>query len=235
VRRGVTVAGAVFLGAVPTYFTVFPYPEHLALRVLVFAAWVGLAAFAAHKAFHRDEKLDKFEDQVRAERERRRSIALAAAVRAMCSHPAGFPSGYTLTVYLPNAEGDLVPSWPASEEPGDDPRIFRPGTGATGVSWQRYLDGSRLTPTVVVSGDAVSNDVHGLTEAQQKHFAGYRTVAATVIVDERDERVGVLTAISLKQDGFFDEHAAGQALLRTLAGDLGVVLERLLPPDFEPM
>ncbi len=120
-------------------------------------------------------------------------------------------------MYLHEPERDeLRAAFPFPGAGYADLLTFRPGDGATGLSFQKRQ-------FILVTGDAVSNATHGLTPAQRQHFASYRVVVATPIWREGLRPIGVLTAISEENDGHFDKDSS-VAALRELADVIGVVL-----------
>lgn len=238
-KRSLGIVLALVLVAVPTCFTVFPGAADVltrAQRYGIIGLWLLVAVIAAWSSITRDEKLDRLRDRAISDRYRRRRAAGAQLIRTLCEPGSSpLPSHYEMTVYVPNLNGRVLePVYPAWKQPKvEDPRIFKTGCGATGKAWEGYdssaSDIRAGSATFVVTGDAVSNDVHELTAQQQTYFAGYRTVAATPILDADDDKIGVLTVISRREDGFFDEGQPGQPALRELADVLGVVFGYVIP------
>jgi hypothetical protein len=234
-RRKLAIALGVGLLAVPTVFTVFSeftrwiWP----LRALVLVGWGTVAFFAVRAATDRDHKLDTITHRVEERRAKRMRVAVNEAFRALTTAHS-FPKHYAFTVYMPDdlvKPAELIPIYPSWHEAGDDIRIFEIGKGATGTCWQRWDASKAVTATFVVTGDAVSDDTHQLTAKQQALFKKCRTVVATPILDEDDQLIGVLTAISEREDGAFDEGKPGQAALRELADVLGVLISNVMPTE----
>ena len=222
------------LVAVPTVFTVLA-PElveeddelNRILRIGVVIGWFVAAAFVGLVSLARDRAWDLL---IQHNFEQRRSARLAAVRDALTAllkpGTKDFPLSYEFTLYLYDENGDVLrpyfpkrlhavpPDWPDDE----DPRDFRPSHGATGQAWAEDT-------TFEVHGSAVSDDLHGLSEPQQRFFAEFASVVATPVwVD--DEKIGVLTAISRDEDRYFDSLAA-QAALRELADSIGVIMRYL--------
>lgn len=135
-------------------------------------------------------------------------------------------SGETLTKTSAGSavSGDrLAAFFPTSTTPGEDVRDFSPGCGATGTAWD-------TDEVVVVTGTAVANGEYGLSDEQQALWAEYQSVAAAVVWEEDSSKVGVLTAISKSNDGYFDR-SGGRDSLQVLAEVVGVALNRVPEPD----
>lgn len=229
---GVLVA-AVVLIAVPTAFDILA-PElgswPVWTRAVLLAVWVGGAAVTTVKAIRRDESLDRLVDVLAVEPpatdmlvdaeeaspDDYQSVAAIALVEHLLeSRWPGLRSDQELTVYVFDEDRRvLVAEYPLDiEEPGA--KEFGPGKGATGTAWTE----GELT---VVEGDDVSNAAYGLTERQQRLFRRYRSVAAHPIV-VNGARIGVVTAISRRQDGYWDDERTRGAL-GTLAAAVGVLI-----------
>ena len=99
-------------------------------------------------------------------------------------------------------------------------RAFEPGKGATGVAF-------REKGLIVATDDAVFDDTYGLTQPQQEAFRDYKSVAATPIWFEDQQVVGVLTAVSKVNDGYFASGGAGGPVIRELAEVVAVVLKNI--------
>jgi hypothetical protein len=225
----------VFLLAVPTVFTVIPRwlrDVTIGWRLAILGAWALGALLVVLNTVIRDRAWD---DLVSSKHDQRRALRLTATrdvLRAlMAPGSKAIPIRYEFTLYLYDDSTDtLKPVHPTTRDAlgdghlGDDPRVFKAGTGATGTAW------TELT-TVVVTGAAVSDGRYGLTQRQCQHFGQYECVVATPVLFD-NEPLGVLTAISRTHDGFFDDDP-GKATLRELAGTIGVVLTAIPEPgDF---
>ncbi|MGZ4756196.1 MAG: GAF domain-containing protein [Acidimicrobiia bacterium] len=216
----------MLLIAIPTYFAVFPRETAayaFGIRIAIGVVWAGIAVLAVlsttRSEQQRDASLDRLTaDQERQQRDRITRIALPL-FELLGAGTFGFPKGYAFTIYCEDETGErLVPLWPY------DPTVesvcsFEPGKGATGKAWS-------TRETAVVTGTAVSDDTHELTGEQQTFFAPYRSVVATPIFSGA-RPLGVLTAISRTNDGFFDDSEARERL-RDLATLLGPVMVALV-------
>lgn len=227
-NRPLVVALGVFLLAVPTVFTVFPGLSESSRmrRGLLLAAWFIAAAIAIHSSTKRDEAIQSLSDE---ERERQQKLRRAAALELMSAllRPGtlGIPSHYEFTVYIFD-DDKLLPAWPVLDSDSLDPRIFSPGSGATGTAWADK-------EMVVVTGSAVANADYGLTPDQQEFFKQYKTAVATPISREDETFFGVLTALAEVDDQYFSGDGPGQRFLRDLSDVMGVLLTTILKPkDF---
>jgi len=133
-------------------------------------------------------------------------------------------SKYDWTVFVYDDERDLlVPWWPAPDPAADVDLLtvqsFQPGKGATGEAWSNRQ-------TIVRTGAAVHNGSHGLTEAQQAHFAGRNTVVATPIYDDDDDLIGVLAGIRDEVDLTYD-NTNDRYTLEATASVIGTLLVTL--------
>lgn len=137
----------------------------------------------------------------------------------------GIPPGYDITVYVHDREQDLLsPIYPGWSRPGDDPRVFAPGDGATGQAFARLRD--RIDPpgaVFVVTGEAVSDDTWNLSPEQRELWHDYRVVASSPFV-VAGVPVGVITAISKIDDGFFGKQD-GNSKLVLLANDIASLMQ----------
>jgi len=212
------VSIGLFLVAIPTAFSVFPqwgeWPP--GIRVVVLLSWLVAATFAvwitAKGDSQRDEALNK--DYEAAKRNERRTALTGQFDSLLGPRKSGFDEHYNFTVYVPVCHY-LVPIYPRIVHTSD-PSIFPIGEGATGKAWDRRAEDREFK----VLGSAVSNDEHGLTKEQQRRFANFQTVAATVIRDERNHPVGVLTVIGRAADGVFRDGGDGMVGLRRLADNI---------------
>jgi hypothetical protein len=216
------LATGLFLLAVPTFFTVFPTwaDWHAVVRGLILVAWCVAAMFGVSASAKRDEAIDTLSEEAReTQRQLHISAVLALTEALLRPSPQGIPSHYDRTVYVFDG-AQLVPFWPVWEEGGPDLRIFSPGTGATGTAWQRKQ-------SVFVKGSAVANDQYGLTKEQQGFFADHQVVVATPISFEGENPIGILTVLSKRDDGHFENEGA-ERVLRNFADVLGVLIHKLL-------
>jgi hypothetical protein len=206
--RIVRFVGAVLFGlalvAVPTAYSIFPGltlwsrdKRWLVLVSWLFLAVVGTAASvvannALHAGIERDEKRLVVAEHRSVIRDHFRTLFAPDAT--------GFPPIYQFTVYAPTPdEAYLVPVYPPIVS-ANDPAIFPSGAGATGLAWEEKAP-------VIVYGAAVSDSQHGLTLLQQRRYAGFSIVVATIIYDLDETPLGVLSVIG-RDDGFFDNDDA---------------------------
>lgn len=206
------------LVAVPTGFTVFPrwasWP--LALRVIVLACWLGVAGSGVAITARTDSRVRETVTKEREAtiRDERRSALTAHFQSIFRSTVTGLPPQYEYTVYVP-VEEYLVPVYPRIFDVAD-PAIFQAGKGATGRAWEHEQH------VFAAHGPSVYTDEFGLTREQRRRFDSFEAVAATVILDERGHRIGVLTAISREDDRTFDRDQSGFGFsrLKSLADNL---------------
>ncbi len=223
-----TLALALFLLFIPTLFQLEPSALKWShwVRWPLLGAWAAVAVGVIVSEVKRDERLTQISDAHRSTVRQQRQAATNDVLEALlCEGTRGFPPEYTFTVYVHDREADVLqPIWPRLDlRVGDrDPRVFAPGHGATGSAWAKQQ-------TFVVTGDAVTNADHGLTEAQQQFFSGCCTAAATPIWGDSDEPFGVLTALSSKDDRFLDDEARLRDF-SSLATTVGVVLQSIPDP-----
>lgn len=213
----------VALISVPTFFTVVPGWTRWNgfWRAGVLLLWVGIALGVLYAQVEHGEKVASLSDNTRRQREHLRQATTVEVLRSLLSPGiAGLPKGYFFTVYMPDG-AHLRPIYPRLQlRPGEgDPRVFAVGDGATGSAWNNMA-------TFVVTGDLVHSDRHGLSPEQQAYFIDYNSVAATPVFDADGVPLGVLTAISREDDGWFDE-AGGRYTLERLAQIVGVVLKSI--------
>lgn len=219
---GAVSAGVVLL-AIPTVFAVFPEAavnRTVWWRALIVAGWAGIAVFVVLGGVRRDLDSDWFLGAHRRRRQRANETAAADILSEyLRGGTHGTPVGYSWTVYLNDPEsGYLVSVFPNGEGPASI-RSFRPGRGATGLAFE-------AEGLIVVTGNAVSDDRHGLTSQQQDFFRPYQAVAAIPIRGEDDRPIGCLSAISRVNDRYFEE-PAGAATLRELAQVVSVLMTRV--------
>jgi hypothetical protein len=215
----------LFLGlgliAVPTLFTVFAFEfTDLAhwIKALVVVLWTVAATIFVYQGLRRDESISDLTVEVAQQRDNTRTVAWGLVFDSLLTTGHVFRDNYEFMAYLfvPNT-GMLEPIWPRGM-PSDEKALFSfaPGKGATGLAW-------KVRDLIVVTGAAVWDDTHALTEAQQERWRDHHAVAATPIWSDVQVALGVLTGISRVNDAYFDE-PEGQALLREVAATLGLVL-----------
>ncbi len=125
---------------------------------------------------------ETLEDVVRAR------VGLAAvALEHLLSPEEGPLAGATLHLYLYDAEDDRLRALGVSGPPGMEG--WRPGTGATGVAWERG-------EYVLATGDAVSDATYGLTPDQQDRARDLAVVAAMPVFNASGDVIAVVTASS---------------------------------------
>jgi hypothetical protein len=211
--------------AVPTAYTVFASEigaSALWVRLGVIALWLGAAVAIVTVTRLREELSASQLDQLATDQRRRVTRSAEALIEAILgsSLRSEVPSAYELTVYRYDSAHDaLVPIWPSLDPAELDLATFRSGAGATGYSWDRDT-------LIVAVDDAVSDASFGLTPEQQEYFNAGRAVAATPIYGPNDERLGILTAYSVENDGAFENERTREAL-RDLAAALGLLLADL--------
>lgn len=210
----IPVLFGVALVAVPTAFTVFPGWTQWARewRLLLLVVWLLVAISGVVLTARADDSLHTAiaADQKAALLAERRAIIREQFSAALPRGVGGVPAQYHLTVYGPSPDGRfLIPLFPPVLNLLD-PAIFPSGAGAVGMAW------TRAEGVVVVKGSAASGPEHGLTAIQRRRYSMFRVVAATVIFDDQNERLGVLCAIAVGDDGFF-EGLDGIELMRSLA------------------
>jgi hypothetical protein len=226
--RAKALAAGVALLAVPTAFGVFPgWTEWPAFwRGVILVVWLLVAAATVAGATLRDETIHDLTADRKALLKSLRLLGTREVLDALLRPGTrGIPESYEFTLYLYDEAVDkLVAYYPLPMPRLDpDPRTFEPGCGATGLSWETQQ-------IVVVRGDDVSNAAYGLTPDQQTFFRGYRAVASAVVWEEHTTPIGVITALSREDDGYFSE-AGGRDTLTVLADVLGVVLNRIPEDD----
>jgi hypothetical protein len=182
-------------------------------------AWIVVASVAVVVTTFADDRLHSQVESQRAAvvtaehrtviRERLEGILIPGA--------GGLPVAYALTIYAPSPdEAFLIPIFPRVVSLAD-PAIFPTGVGATGKAWDSPDNG------FVVTGPAVASDKHGLTPLQQQCYRPYAVVASVVVRNSMDEPVGVLSAISRTNDGFFDQESGIRAL-QSIADEVAWVM-----------
>ncbi len=225
VIRPRTVVFALVLAAAPTAFSIFPEMGGMPLagRIGIAAVWLVLAVLAAISTQRHERQLESILESQRLNRERLRASALDYALgNLLRPGTEGTPPGFQWTVYLFDESTELLmPVFPEGVADPLDHRLFAVGNGATGLAYQRKS-------LIVVLGDAVSDDSHGLTPEQQARFKEYRSVAGTPIWDPSENPIGVLTAIARNEDAYF-ETGPGRAVINQLAEVVGTLLTSLGP------
>lgn len=198
------------LVSLPTYFGTFPSDTNwnIWVRIAIITAWVVAAVVGIFLTAKADESLHK-------EVEKQKESVLGASNRIIMLEKfrsmlvpglANIPTEYQLTVYAPSSDKQfLVPVYPPVLN-NADPAIFAPGAGATGQAWENP------GTVFVVIGSGISDDTHSLTGIQQRRSSIFNVVAATVITDENDRSIGVLSALGHKDDDFFRTEPGGKAL-----------------------
>lgn len=227
-QRAVVVGLGVILVAVPTLFAIFPAWTTLWFpwRILVAAGWLGAAVGAVVVAAVSDDELHGRVDASvqRAILAERRDVMRDHLQALLVPGAGGLPPQYQVTLYAPSADGAyLVPLYPPALS-ARDPAIFPVGAGATGKVW--------LQPDeiFVAKGPAVSNQEHGLSLRQSRRYGPFQTVAASVIRDDDDVPVGVITALGREDDGAFDDETGAEQL-----ESLGHMIAWLIPSAVECM
>lgn len=227
-RRAVTLVAGVLLFAVPTLFTVVPAWTNWdgRFRAAILAAWFLIAIAIVFAETVRGEAIQELTGDRAALLKYLRLTGMSDVLSALLRPGTrDIPDSYQFTLYLfVEGRNELWPYHPKLNPRRDpDPRIFVAGKGATGTAWQDQ-------EVVVVRGDDVSNEAYGLTAVQQEFYRGFRSVASAVVWEENTRPIGVVTALSAVDDGFF-EREGGRDSLRMLAQALGVVLNRILERD----
>ena len=169
----------------------------------------------------RDRRIDTLSEESRIKRNLIQTQASDAAFTGMLNSQHPFPRKWAFTIYVFDEEQSLlVPSWPRPDS--DDHRqlkSFAPGKGATGQAWEEEV-------MILRTGDDVSSTTHGLSEAQQQHYSGKRSVAATPIFTDTDQKLGVLSAICADEDDYFDK-PNNRAHFKETAASIGALIVNL--------
>lgn len=225
------VLGVAVVG-VPTVFTVMaPEAAHWSTgsRSAVLVLWVPVVAVGAWFARKREERGDEMaallwdasgdesvEDWSHHWAEAEQLVSEALVEHLLEKRWPGMPKHYDLTVYIYDGDRDMLsPAYPVAAR-GLPIAEFSPGAGATGTAWEER-------DLIVVQGEAVSDATYGLTPEQQRHFRRFQVVAG-VPVSIDGEPIGVLTAISKIDDGFFND-PVGRQKFRQLSYAVGIVIE----------
>ena len=222
------LAAGVALLAVPTLFTVVPgwTGWNGRWRAAILAAWFIVAIAIVFAETVRGEAISDLTAERAALLKYLRLTGMNDVLAALLRPGTrDIPDGYEFTLYLfVEARNELWPYYPKLNPRRDpDPRIFAAGKGATGSVWQDQ-------EVVVVRRDDVSNEAYGLSPAQQEFYKGYRSVASAVVWEENTRPLGVVTALSRADDGYFEKEG-GRDSLKMLAQALGVVVNRIPQRD----
>lgn len=226
VRQRDLAAGALVL-LIPTFATIYSsivgqWP--LAARHVLFGVWIVSACLIVYDQVLRNERSDRSLgalDRLTSEKAKRvkhlADQAREASLRALLTPDLWFPRKWDWTVYSFDEHlGVLAPIWPSDMGAERAQLIsFAPGNGATGQAW---LD----EETIVRVGQEVHDGTHGLTAAQQHHFAHRRSVVATPIWAD-DEKIGVLAGTCADEDRAFESEQL-RSHVRQTATVLGTVL-----------
>lgn len=224
--RGARLAGAVVFGvllvAVPSIFSLFPGLAQIPRRDRgwILAVWLGVALLAVATAALTDDELHQI---VEAEREEAAAAEHRTVIRdrftsILSAGVGGIPGSYMVSIHAPSADGQfLVPIHPRALGL-TDPAFFATGSGAVGSVWTGGND------AIVVKGEALSSDQHGLTPLQQRSYAEFQVVAAVLIRGSDDTPLGVLSVISKTDDGFFGTDETGVEALRRVAAGIAWLL-----------
>jgi hypothetical protein len=225
-----TLVLGLYLAGLPTYYSIFTnraVTDPLRLRELLLVVWAGAALFVLYLAWRRDESIDTIIAGRKANQRQIRTAATDDVLEALTTAGVmGIPESYEFTLYVFDEKKEsLEPYFPHLDLPAGegDKRRFAPGRGATGRAWQE----GRL---FYVRGEPVATDEYNLTEEQREYFREYRSAAATPIGDDQGRKIGVLTALSREDDGFFAERD-GKLKLRNMADTIGVVLTSVPDPE----
>jgi len=189
-------------------------------RSLIGCIWLIVAVIAVVTAARAQDELRRLSRQAAEERLRRLLTAQRAVLDAVLEHASGVPDDlqFRWTLYIHDGSGILFPSWPETVDDPHDPRVFRVGSGATGLAFAERNK-------VVVIGDRVSDGSYGLTAAQQARYARDRTVVAIPLRNARTV-IGVLSGISPVETTFFTEEG-GTYVADSLASVVGTVVAEL--------
>ena len=228
VHRARGLAAGVALLAVPTVFTVVPgwTGWNGRWRAAILVAWFIVAVAIVFAETVRGEAISDLTTERAALLKYLRLTGMNDVLAALLRPGTrDIPDSYEFTLYLfVEARNELSPYYPKLNPRRDpDPRIFAAGKGATGSAWQDQ-------EVVVVRGDDVSNAAYGLSPAQQEFYKGYRSVASAVVWEENTRPLGVVTALSRADDGYFAKEG-GRDSLKMLAQALGVVVNRIPERD----
>lgn len=208
---GIILLGVLLL-VLPTIFTVFPGLTNLpqGSRIAILLAWALIALVVGWVAKLADDELHQnVEHQMDAIVVSEHRVLLTQRLSAILGTTA-LPAQYNLTLYVPTPDGEfLLPVFPRAVGPSD-PTVFAKGAGATGEAWES----AEADEVTVVTGRAVSDARHRLTAEQQRIYRSYAVVAAVLVTDdESGERLGVLTALARRDDGYFDGEEGQRALI----------------------
>lgn len=230
-----SVAAAVVVVAVPTVYTVFAAEigeGRQRTRILIAVLWgvaaVCLAYRAARREHQQDDALSELVCSRAVEQRERLRRSIDHALDALLRHDqTGFPPSYDVWVHaavLRHGDVLLEPWWPDTASSSDE-MTFRVDCGITGKAW------GVEEPIVAIGADAVGRR-SGLTLQQQNLFRDGRTIAAVCIFSD-GYPVGVLTAYSQAEDGYFEQEGNLERLrdLSAVVGGLIAGLETTTPGE----
>lgn len=214
----VAITSAVILVGVPTLWALFPHLNATKAweRGCVFGAWVVVATVGAIAA-----QREKTEGAAHAQHERLMMEKLVLAVFLQ-----DIPEPYRPSLYLQDpTTALLMPFFPDKVTDPSDVRVFRADQGVTGEAFST----GRAAAT---AGESVWTGFN-LSLEQQKHYAGFRAVAAVPCRLRNETVVGALSVIATTNDGTFvsdatELNSAGIKTLEQCAERLGAVLPLLL-------
>lgn len=232
-RRVAYVALGVFGVAVPTAFTVLAAETsklHVAIRLVLVVLWIVIVAVATWSAAKQQDRLQQSVElwnpgstreqdslDLNDEWSAREVVVADAAIRfLLASRWPGIPGHYRISAYLWDEDDHRLKPAYGEADSDDEVLWFEEGGGATGRAWADE-------DLIVARGEAVSDGQYGLTEAQQQRFADDQVVGAAPMW-LNDQKVGVITAISGRDDGFLATRP-GQQRLDALGLAIGLLIE----------
>lgn len=218
------VTVGVGLLAVPTAFGVFGEISQWSLwvRVPIGLAWLVVAFLVVLRQHGHDRRVDQLVEGWGIERADEAVLAAQELLTAYLRPGLkGTPTSFRWSVHVYDEEENLLlPIYPESADV-DDLEVFAPGDGAVGVAFAHQR-------IVVVTGDGVADESYRLSSAQQVRFAPYRTVVAAPL-ESAGTILGTLSAISLQDDGYFEDEP-GPSVLRDTAGVVATLLVTMIGP-----
>jgi hypothetical protein len=221
-RTMILVLLGVSLVALPTLFAVLPELARwpYGWRVFTLVVWFTLAIAGVIATVRTDQMLHSTveADRLASVVAEHRANLRDHFQRALHSGIGGMPPHYDLTLYGENEDLKILVPLFTPALTYEDPAIFQYTTGAIGEAWSQGAPG-----VLVVKGPEVSNDAHGLEVIQQERYSVYEVVAACVIFDATQKKIGALTAIGMIDDGYF-ESEMGQQLLKSLATSVAWII-----------
>lgn len=221
------VAIALLLLGLPTYATLWADEQGSPIdgwqRSVAVIVWLALAAVTAVSTAGHEDRVSELTDQQVDALEKRLSVAEGYLYDGLFSRKVtqGLPIQHWEYIVYGLQDDELRPIW-FSKPPNGDTELYRfkVGAGATGLAFQD----NKFTQK---TGTAVSDDTHGLSQAQQQHFRTYqRVVAQPIYASRSDQIIGILGALSTTDNPQYDD-AANQAAIRNAADVVGVVMERI--------